>query len=228
MKQIITLEQLIQMKGEIPICGCPICKENGTKVNVKPDKNGSYSCYIKYKYPKYINGHWARTEEAKCKNLGKNGFKEGQVAWNKGLTKENDPRVKKISEKLTGKHLSEEHINSLINNHYDNSGENNPNWNGGTSFGKYCPKFNNEKKEEIRNKYKRCCILCNKPESQNLTKSGKHWKLHVHHIDYNKLQGCEDHEWRLVPLCLSCHMKTNNGDRKEWELKIKNTINKGE
>jgi len=206
----------------IPInCNCPC--HSLINLNKKRFKE-----YENYGYPKFINGHWIRTEEAKFKHLEKNGFKKNFHPWNFDLDKEIDKRIKTISEKLKGRTLSEDHIQHLRENHWDNSKENNPNWNGGISFGQYCPKFNNIKKEEIRNLYSRKCVLCEKLESENLTKKGKLIKLHVHHIDYNKDQGCEKHQWRLVPLCLSCHMKTNNGNRNEWENKIKNVIKIGE
>jgi hypothetical protein len=104
------------------------------------------------------------------------------------------------------------------------SGENSSSWKGGSSFFPYCPKFDENKKEEIRNKYNRCCIICNKPEQENIINSGKNKgkvkKLHVHHVDYNKNQGCEGHIWKLTPLCMSCHGKTTSGSRQFWETKI--------
>lgn len=54
-------------------------------------------------------------------------------------------------------------------------------------------------------------MLCNKHESELKRRHD------VHHIDYNKLQGCEGHQWKLVPLCRSCHTKTNH-NRKYWEM----------
>lgn len=83
-------------------------------------------------------------------------------------------------------------------------GEKNPNWRGGISFLPYCPKFNFQKREEIREKYGRKCFLCDKSELEN----GK--KLDVHHIDYDKEQGCNGKTFELVPLCTSCHGRTNS------------------
>lgn len=88
-------------------------------------------------------------------------------------------------------------------------GETAPNWRGGISFEPYCHKFNNRKKEEIRDKYGRKCIICGKTEEEN----GR--KLAIHHVDYDKMQGCDGKKWELVPLCASCHAKTN-GDRDYW------------
>jgi hypothetical protein len=86
-------------------------------------------------------------------------------------------------------------------------GKNNPNWLDGRSHGKYCPRFNAKLKEEIREKYDRECYICGKPEGKR--------RHSVHHIDYNKVQGCKGMRWSLVPLCASCHSKTNS-NRHFW------------
>lgn len=67
----------------------------------------------------------------------------------------------------------------------------------------YCDKFDNELRETIRNKYDRRCFVCNAHEDV-LAK-----KLSVHHIDQNRNQGCEEVEWKLVPLCTSCHARSH-------------------
>lgn len=87
------------------------------------------------------------------------------------------------------------------------SGENSSLWKGGKSFEPYCPRFNNRKKEEIRNQYDRKCYLCGKDEKNNITKNGKIKKLSVHHLDMDKEQGCNGKGWKLVPLCIHCHGK---------------------
>lgn len=77
-----------------------------------------------------------------------------------------------------------------------------------TSYAKdnpYCVKFNETVKEHIREKYDRRCFLCDRLEEDNITCTGKQKRLSVHHVDMNKQQGCNGHEWKLVPLCLYCH-----------------------
>jgi hypothetical protein len=76
----------------------------------------------------------------------------------------------------------------------------NPAWKGGISFEPYCHKFNDTIKEEIRDAFGRRCFLCGTPENGR--------KLHVHHIDYNKTQGCKGQKWALLPMCIGCHTKT--------------------
>lgn len=79
-------------------------------------------------------------------------------------------------------------------------GENANNWHGGTSNKPYCYLFSKQLKEEVREAFGRKCFICGASENGR--------KLNVHHCDYNKGQGC-GHKWALVPLCTSCHMKTN-------------------
>lgn len=118
-----------------------------------------------------------------------------------------------------GKHFSEEtrKKQSKMARERLRDPSNHPNWQGGKSFEPYCIKFNERIKEECRNKYGRRCFLCNKFENENQR------KLSVHHVDYNRNQGCDDVEWRLVPLCDSCHAKTNR-NREYYEDLIVNKL----
>lgn len=86
----------------------------------------------------------------------------------------------------------------------DTSGSNNSAWKGGISFEPYCPKFNFKVKEKIRNRDHRVCRLCGKSEIEN----GE--RLSVHHIDGDKMQGCNEKNWYLVSLCRSCHVQSND------------------
>lgn len=109
---------------------------------------------------------------------------------------------KKISEAHKRENLSEETLQKLS---IARTGNKNPNWNGGVSFGKYCSKFNETKKKEVRDQYNNCDFI------SGLHKSiiNNNENLDVHHIDYNKEQGCNDTEWKLIPLSHSHHSKTN-------------------
>jgi hypothetical protein len=88
-------------------------------------------------------------------------------------------------------------------------GPGNPNWRGGTTNELYCWKFNNKKREEIRNNFNRICFICGKNEIDNKM------KLAVHHIDYNKSTLCNNKNWPLIPLCQEHHGNTN-GPRYYW------------
>ena len=73
----------------------------------------------------------------------------------------------------------------------------------------YCPAFNETCRESNREKYGRRCFICGKHESKNITRAGKQKKLSVHHVDMNKDQGCNGHEWKLIPTCLRHHGTTH-------------------
>ena len=78
-------------------------------------------------------------------------------------------------------------------------------WESFARESKYCPKFNNACRESNREKYGRECFICGKSEKAN----GR--RLSVHHVDMNKAQGCEGN-WKLVPLCMSCHAGAHNDE----------------
>lgn len=83
-------------------------------------------------------------------------------------------------------------------------------WAGGVSFGKYCPKFNSDLKQRVREYFGNKCFLCGKPQHQ------ENRKLSIHHVNYDKKACCTDKPALFVPLCTACHMKTNF-NRKTWE-----------
>ena len=95
--------------------------------------------------------------------------------------------------------------------HEWDQGENSYNWKNGKSFEPYCEKFNDAFKERIRAKFGNKCFICGKTEADN----GK--KLAVHHVDYDKTCLCNTgNSCQFVPLCASCHSKTN-GNRDYWQ-----------
>lgn len=71
----------------------------------------------------------------------------------------------------------------------------------------YCQKFNNNLKERVRAFFGGLCLECGKPQGKR--------KLDVHHVWYNKKACCDDTPRSLVPLCNSCHVKTNV-NREYW------------
>jgi len=136
----------------------------------------------------------------------------------------------KIGLKLKGKTKTEEQRRKLRGHHHTEEakrrireakkGEKNPNWAGGISFEPYCPKFSDTLKEEIRDKFGRKCFICPKTEEEE----GR--KLSVHHVDYNKEQGCNGVHWLLVPLCRSCNSKLNF-NRDYWQDLIIEKLKQG-
>jgi len=95
-----------------------------------------------------------------------------------------------------------------------NRGNKSPNWKGGYSRSDYGIGFNVDLREEIRNKYNNKCFECGKLEVN------MNHKLNVHHINYNKKCNSLNN---LIPLCKSCHSKTNFR-RKYWENYFKKKI----
>ena len=99
------------------------------------------------------------------------------------------------------------------------SGPNNWNWKNGASFYPYCPKFNEAFKERVRAFWEYRCGLCGKTQVEN----GR--ALSVHHVHYLKEACCDEMIKPLfVPLCMTCHSKTNSGDRNEWEAHFTQVI----
>ena len=172
-------------------CGC------GNSIQIKPH----------HKYvgiPEYINGHNTKvnnpfkgkthTKESKEK-ISRAG--KGRQAWNKNKNLSKEHRI----------NLSKSHIGIQV-------GENNPAWNGGSSFEPYPISFNFRFKEKIRDKFNRKCFLCGKYEQDN------NRRLDIHHIFGNKR--CEDEEY-FVALCRFCHPKIQHNPE-YWDNIILNKL----
>lgn len=110
----------------------------------------------------------------------------------------------KMSAGNIGKHVSTETRRRSLATH---QGIPYKEWTGFATDNPYCEKFNNECKEANRDKYGRHCFICGLPEFENITSTGKHQRLSVHHVDRNKNQGCNGVNWTLIPVCLLCHNK---------------------
>ena len=148
----------------------------------------------------------------KCKNW--NGFEKGHKhsAGTKrklSLAKLGDenpakrPEVrKKISKIMKGKHTSP----STEFKKGQNLGEKNVNWNNGSSFEPYGIAFNNQLKAYIRWMDNHTCQQC------GITQNQLNYKLHIHHIDFNKKNNTIQN---LISLCRTCHMQTNY-NRQDW------------
>jgi len=96
--------------------------------------------------------------------------------------------------------------------------ENNPAWLGGISFEPYGLEFNNKLREKIRKRDNFCCQQCFRHQNELRTKTNKKYRLHVHHIDYNKKNNNQNN---LISLCIVCHLSTSF-DRLDWANHFKN------
>jgi hypothetical protein len=128
-----------------------------------------------------------------------------------------DPKEREIiSEKLKNRVFTQEHKNNLSSSE---RGEKNHEWKGGISFEPYCVKFTREFKERVRAFFGHTCAECGISEEAN----GK--KLPVHHVTYNKKVCCDGTVPLFVPLCNTCHSKTNH-NRIFWEYWFTEMINR--
>jgi len=96
------------------------------------------------------------------------------------------------------------------------SGANSSNWRGGISFEPYCPKWNDDLRRRIRAFFDNRCVACGKPQNENLTKTGKAYQLHCHHVTYNKMTCCDGAPVHFTALCNRHHGMTN-AERGRWE-----------
>ena len=87
-----------------------------------------------------------------------------------------------------------------------NKGENHYNWKDGKSFEQYGIEFTSELKKQIRKRDSYRCQECGIQEGE------LDYRLHIHHIDYDKKNNDPDN---LMALCRGCHVKTNF-TRKHW------------
>lgn len=132
---------------------------------------------------------------------------------------------RKLSEVRKGIKLSEETKNKLrqinLGKHYSETtrrkkseaqkGEKGSNWQGGISFIIYPQDWTDDLKESIRKRDNYTCQEC------GIHKDEINYKLHIHHIDYDKYNL---NPINLISLCRNCHMKTNY-NREKWLIYFK-------
>lgn len=149
-----------------------------------------------------------KSEETK-KKIGE--ASKGRIPWNKGK-KHSEEHKRKTSLALTGKKRTPEQCKAISNRLMRDK---NPSWRGGISFEPYCPKFNEAFRERVREFFGRVCVECGTPENGR--------KMCVHHVNFNKMVCCDGTPPIFVPLCNSCHSKTNY-DREYWEEHFTNMV----
>jgi len=146
-----------------------------------------------------------REESKFCSQECCGKFYAGREAWNDGLTKETDERVKQYAETL-----------SIVNKgHW--TGSKNPCWTGGLTL-PYGPEFNADLKDSVRHRDSYECQICSMSEEEHLIVWGT--ELNVHHIDYEKLHNIMSN---LISLCKQCHTRTNH-NRDYWRELLTNRM----
>lgn len=141
-----------------------------------------------------------------CKSL------RGKIPWNKGLTKEISPIVKKYSETLTGRKLSEEHrLKSAIGSRKTQfkTGKNHPAWAGGVTGEIEKARKSLEYKlwrKAVFARDKWTCVSCG---FKSCKKNSGQSDIEADHIKpfafFPELRFAIDNG---ATLCVSCHRKT--------------------
>lgn len=98
----ITVEQYFEELSDRPMCACHEC---GKKTNIS--KRGANFYWRKYACGRN-DGVKKWSEEAKISRLGQNNPMFKKRAWNQGLSKEDHPSLKMVSEKMTNREVSNE------------------------------------------------------------------------------------------------------------------------
>lgn len=152
--------------------------------------------------------HKQHLSEAAIKRCSDPGWR--QQASENATRRQSDPLVRKRIGDVSREHFKdpdfkEKHRKSCIGR---NDGEKSHLWKGGISFEPYCPAFNNVFKERVRAFFGYICQECLTPQNGE--------KLHVHHVNFNKMSCCDTTKPLFIPLCRSCHSATNH-NRDYWE-----------
>lgn len=85
------------------------------------------------------------------------------------------------------------------------TGDKHPNWQGGISKQPYPFEFNRKLKNQIKSRDNH---KCQNPGCWKTTEC-----IHIHHIDYNKNNCCNNN---LITICLSCNARANK-NHEEWK-----------
>ena len=141
------------------------------------------------------NGMFGKNHSEETKlGMSKDRSGSGNAMFGKKHSKESLEKMRMIK---LGKKLSEKTKRKMG---AWQKGENNNNWNGGSSFEPYGTEFNNKLKESVRKRDNYTCQECGIKQIELF------YKLNVHHIDYDKQNNVPEN---LISLCSSCHAKTN-------------------
>lgn len=212
---------------------CSGCGKNfkRSKSNVEQNANGLYYCSLECWYSRNKNtticlwcGKIIEPMPKSHINRGQGKFCSyecsGKYRSNlNSITVKCSNCGKEIKRKKSRKSKSNEYFCSTDCLSQYRKGINHHCWINGSSFGNYCEKFNREFKERVREFWGRKCGLC-EIEENNCSR-----KLHVHHIFYNKDACCNEESPKyFIPLCASCHSKTNIWNREHWQELFMNIV----
>jgi hypothetical protein len=147
--------------------------------------------------------------------------KKGTPAWNRGIETPYEVRLKQRDAKLKNPPPGNKNIRGVKywygrHRDYNTIAKSVEYKIGGFWYGnvrypdppQYCEKFNRNLKNRVRAYFGYKCFECGVSPTTS--------DLDVHHIHYNKKTCCDGSPHDMIPLCRSCHMKTN-ADRDYWE-----------
>ncbi len=190
--------QIFREKKKCEICGKPHLNKKFCSVRCM---SLDYKSRVGYWKGKKIS----KVSVEKMRETMLKQYKNGKTTWNKGLTGEEFK-----------KHYSNGMGGFVL---IDQAGKNHYNWQGGISFEPYGVEFNNELKEQIRERDRYRCQQCFRHQDE----LGR--KLDIHHIDFNKKNNDPNN---LISLCRNCHaqIQFNKKDWVEYFSKVKSPTSK--
>lgn len=216
-----------------------ICEQCGNEFDGRTNK-GVASKYCSRDC--WYKAHVSKKPTLVCKNCGKefvpkhhskNEIRKDHIVKYCSRKCQNEGRHKKIKRvckvcgkkfilrpcdlrKGTGEYCSYKCSNSVWIGRTDLIGPKNPNYIDG-KIREYCEKWTPNLRRRVRAFFNNTCMVCGITQEEYNVKLGKQKLLHVHHVNYNKNQCCDEDVPRLlVPLCASCHTKTTV-KREIWE-----------
>lgn len=161
---------------------------------------------------------WSKDQENKrLKSWKKTTKNRVWIAWNKGLTKETDERVKQCSETYKRTHKDFSGINNPFHGkkHTKEFRKKQSINKGGTGIPgeltEYGSAWTSELREKIRKRDNYTCQLTGITSEEHILLYGR--DLDVHHIDYNK-KNCE--ETNLITLSMESNSRVNY-NRDYWK-----------
>jgi len=162
--------------------------------------------------PMYGKHH---TEESKQKNSESH---KGKIGWNKGLTKETDSRVKKISDLMKNTNFSDEHRNKIRLSRLGKIGKDANNWKGGITLLHFQIRENPNYQDWKIKIFKRDNFTCQNCKYFGHLIEAHHIKLFSDICKENNILNIEDaikcnELWRLdngITYCIKCHKLLKN------------------
>ena len=151
---------------------------------------------------KFTKKHKQKISKAIVKKWQNLEYRKRMAKARKGWIETKEHR-ENISKGLKGKKHSNKHKENISK---AGRQENNSNWKGGISFEPYSIEFNNQLKEEIRQRDNCQCRFC------GIKENGR--AFCPHHIDYNKKN---NNKKNFLLLCNSCNAKANF-QREKWQF----------